>query len=670
MKKESSESFFRRLTRIFRSGKIVKKKIQNGDTTVAVADRNKSSGMLLMQKSASSTYSTITGNAYNIVERLARYQDFAEMEYTPEIAAALDIYADETCAQDEKGKVLHVFSDNEKIKETLDEMFVNIDVDYRMRAWVRNLVKHGDFFMYNDIHPDVGVVGTFPIPVNEIEREENFDRQDPLALRFRWVTLGNRTLENWEISHFRLLGNDMFLPYGSSIIEPARRIWRQLILAEDAMLVYRIVRAPERRVFYIDVGNIPPENIKDYIEEQRQRLRMSSVIDSQTGRTDLRSSTMSVEEDMIIPVRGTDTGTKIDTLPGGQNTAAVEDVAYIQKKLFAAIKIPRAYLGYDESISSKATLAQEDIRFSRTIAVIQKTIISELNKLAMIHLFAKGFKHEELQNFQLRLSNPSTLAQQQKLELWRSKFELASAAPEGYMSKNYIRKEIWGLNNAQIAEIDEDRFKEKLIDNQIESASEEGDAGGGDDFGSDDLFGGGDNGAPEGEGVETPSEREGGDAGGDLFAGDDPLDKQPHLDLITNENDEIEIDIDKSLFEKDSPIKPKSFIEKYKYNRSRIKHNGSSKTGMPDFKRMLSTDIIDKDPYDKASLKSVISSPLGETRLHHEDKETYVTHLDITMKKMLAKMNEKFQNSKIANNKMILDNIDYVIDEDVDVINE
>ena len=370
---------------------------------------------------------------------------------TPEIAAAMDIYADETVAQDDKGRVLHVYSDNEKIKEVLEDLFYNtLNVEFNLRSWARNLVKYGDFFLYNDVSPDYGVVNAFPIPVNEIEREENYDPNDPFAVRYRWVTLGNRTLENWEVTHFRLLGNDMFLPYGSSVIEPARRIWRQLILIEDAMLVYRVVRAPERRVFYIDVANIPPENVPMYVEEQRKNLRTNQVVDRATGRLDLRYAPLSIEDDYFIPVRGGDSGTKIDTLAGGQNAAAVEDVAYIQKKLFAALKIPRAYLGYDEMLSSKATLAQEDIRFSRTINVIQKVLIAELNKLAIIHLYANGFDSEELQNFTLHLSNPSTVAQQQKLELWRAKFEIAGSVPEGMGSKEFIRKKIWGLNDEEI----------------------------------------------------------------------------------------------------------------------------------------------------------------------------------------------------------------------------
>jgi len=556
---------------------------------------------------------------------------------TPELAAALDIYADETCAQDEKGRVLHIYSDNEKIKQILEDLFYNtLNVEFNLRSWVRNLVKYGDMFLYNDVSPEHGVISAFPIPVNEIEREENYDPNDPMAVRYRWVTLGNRTLENWEVSHFRLLGNDMFLPYGSSVIEPARRIWRQLILIEDAMLVYRVVRAPERRVFYIDVANIPPENVPMYVEEQRKNLRSSQVIDRNTGRVDLRYNPLSVDEDYFIPVRGGDSGTRIDTLAGGQNTAAVEDVAYIQKKLFAALKIPRAYLGYDEALSSKATLAQEDIRFSRTINVIQKTIIAELNKLAIIHLYAHGFDSEDLQNFALRMSNPSTVAQQQKLELWRAKFEIAGSAPEGQMSKEFIRKEIWGLNDDQCKDLDEQRLKEKLVDQAIESA--EPDSGG-----EEEAAGGEEEGGEEAAGGEE--EAGGGEEeGGDLFAGDDVSQKNPYMDLLTAGDDpeDEEVPLKFSLKDVEVPVKAQRQLDRALYNRGRIRHHGPSKTHMPDFNKMTKADSKSySDPYDKEWISSYVRNPFGESTVREMYKTPIGNEIFSSLRNMT--LSPKFQ---------------------------
>jgi hypothetical protein len=911
MARSESKSLFRRLTRLFRSGPIVKRKIRALDTTIAVPDKTKSSGTLLFQKSLSPTYATITSNAYNLSERLMRYQDFQEMEYTPEIAAALDIYADETCAQDEKGRVLHIYSDNEKIRELLEDLFYNVlNVEFNLRSWARNLpvhkdtviplldgrnitieqlareydagkenwvysvqdgsrrivpgkvvwcgltrknsklvrvwlddgtyvdctpdhrfklrdgsskeaqhlmqheslmpfyrkissrvygaamdgyeevydvasgryvythrrvaevleegtlkngryqehkhfpliaattwfqraekksakmsgvvpqvqetlssvepiymnhkvdrvewlettsdvycmevlgpegehdrhnfavlstkqdgtvdvqsgiflenCKYGDFFLYNDVSPEYGVVNAFPIPVNEIEREENYDRDDPFAVRYRWVTLGNRTLENWEVTHFRLLGNDMFLPYGSSIIEPARRIWRQLILIEDAMLVYRVVRAPERRVFYIDVANVPPQEVPQYIEQQRSNLRTTPVADRATGRVDMRYNPMSVEEDFFIPVRGGDSGTKIDTLAGGQNTAAVEDVAYIQKKLFAALKIPRAYLGYDELLSSKATLAQEDIRFSRTVNVIQKTMIAELNKLAIIHLYAHGFDNEDLQNFTLRLSNPSTVAQQQKLELWRTKFEIAGSVPEGMVSKKFIRHEIWGLNDEQIAQLDDERLKERFVDSTIEMATAQGSGEGGEGVGGaggEDLFGGG----------------EGEEAGGELSPGKENSSENPEEEeefgkqLITGGDDQGDEEVFALKLKdiNDKPVKVASYLDKVLYNRGRRRTHGASKIHIPDFRKMTSIDNrAMEDPYDNDFLKSMVSNPFGEGAVPQASNIRLSQDVISILKKLSLRPDWKKASNVLQEGKDVQDEIDSGNNEMIDL---
>jgi hypothetical protein len=403
------------------------------------------------------------------------------MEYTPEIASALDIYSEESVAGDENGRSLHIYSENVRIREVLNELFYEtLNIEFNMTSWVRNLCKYGDFFLFNDVSPKYGVINCFPLPISEVEREEGFDPNDPMAVRFRWLTQGNQVLENWQVSHFRLLANDAFLPYGSSVLEPARRIWRQLILLEDAMLVYRIVRAPERRVFKVDVGNVPPEDIANYMEQVQSSLKKAPVVDKNNGRVDLRYNPLSVDEDYYIPVRGSDSGTSIETLGGGTMAGETNDVEYIQKKLFAALKIPKAYLGYDEGLGAKATLSQEDIRFSRTIARIQRTVLAELNKVAVIHLYCNGFSNEELLDFSLRLSNPSTIAQQQKLELFKSRFEAAGTAltTPGLVDRRWVQKNILRLTNEEIDAIANGLTTDKVQDLEIEATTVGGEQAG------------------------------------------------------------------------------------------------------------------------------------------------------------------------------------------------
>ena len=564
--KETRASLFRRLTKLFRSGPVVKRTIKDFDIK-----GSPSSAFEIFRKNQSQVYNAAM-SAYGTYDRMARYSDFSEMEYTPEIASALDIYAEESVASDEHGRTLHIYSENLKIRTLLEEMFYDtLNIDFNMTSWVRNLVKYGDFFLFNDVSPKYGVVNAFPLPISEVEREEGFDPNDPMAVRFRWITQGNQVLENWQVSHMRLLGNDAFLPYGSSVLEPARRIWRQLILLEDAMLVYRVVRAPERRVFYVDVGNVPPEDIPNYMEQVQSSLKRSSIVEKNTGRVDLRYNPLSVDEDYYIPVRGGDSGTKIDSLGGGTMAGETNDVEYIQKKLFAALKIPKAYLGYDEGLGAKATLSQEDIRFSRTIARIQRTILAEMNKLAIIHLYCNGYQGEELIDFTLKLSNPSTIAQQQKLELFRTRFEIAQAAlgTPGLVDRHWVKKNILRLPDEEIKAIDSGLKKDKLQDLEVEAVQI----------------------------TEVSSDSSGETPGG-------PSGGAPTLDLsalaennLSVEDDEAPIRIQSSLNEinkdleeededllTDLEIFQKSVQEKYKEKRR--KHQRKAEIDMPDFAEM------------------------------------------------------------------------------------
>ena len=466
MAQNNSRNLFQRLTRLFRSGPVVKRSVLKN------ADKNyTSSAFESFRKNQSQVYSNAM-SAYGTYDRMARYSDFSEMEYTPEIASALDIYSEESVSADESGKTLHIYSDNSKIQQLLRELFYDtLNVEFNMSSWVRNLVKYGDCFLFNDVHPKHGVINAYPLPISEIEREEGFDPNDPMAVRFRWVTQGNQVLENWQVSHMRLLGNDAFLPYGSSVLEPARRIWRQMILLEDAMLVHRIVRAPDRRVFYIDVGNVPPEEVANYMEQAQSSLKRAPIVDKSNGRVDLRYNPLSIDEDYFIPVRGGDSGTKIDSVTGQTIAGETNDVEYIQKKLFAALKIPKAYLGYDEGLGAKATLSQEDIRFSRTIARIQRTVLSEMNKIAIVHLYCNGYSSEDLLDFKLMLSNPSTIAQQQKLELYNTRFTTAGTAltTAGLVDRSWVQKNILRLTDDEIKAIKKGMKQDKVSDLEIEA---------------------------------------------------------------------------------------------------------------------------------------------------------------------------------------------------------
>jgi hypothetical protein len=460
---DNEETVWRRLTRLFRSGPVVRHKIAGGEKLV-----NPQGTARAFKKELSSLYVRSLAS-YGNYERLSRYSDYNEMEYTPELHSALDIYSDEATCRNDSGDVIEITSKNAEIKDSLEQLFFDIiDINFNAWSWMRHFCKFGDFVLFVDANEENGILNLIPIPINEVEREEGYDPKDPMAVRFRWLTKGNTILENWQVIHFRLLGNDAYLPYGSSVLEPARRIWRQLILIEDAMLVYRIVRSPERRVFHIEIANTPPEQVDAFMELVKTQMKRNTIVDPETGRVDLRYNPLSVEEDYYLPKRG-EQKSQIDTLSGGQFVGDIEDVQYIQSKMFAAIKIPRAYLGYDEQIGSKATLAQEDVRFAKTIERIQALFTAELNKIAIIHLYLLGYRAQDLTNFTISMASPSTVAAQQRLELWRMKLEVAGMASEGVFDRGFVYRKIFGLNDKQIAAIKDGKRIDKLEDTLLES---------------------------------------------------------------------------------------------------------------------------------------------------------------------------------------------------------
>jgi hypothetical protein len=370
------------------------------------------------------------------------------------------------------------------------------------------MCKFGDYYLYLDVDDDLGVTNVIPLPVREVERVEGKDPTNPNYVQYYWSgdSQPGVTFENWQIAHFRVLGNDKYVPYGTSVLEPSRRIWRQLTLLEDAMMAYRIVRSPERRVFYIDVGNIPAEDVEMYIEQVKTQMKRNQIVDQDTGRVDLRYNAMSIDEDYYIPVRAGQSS-RIETLAGGSFTGDIDDVNYLRDKLFSALKVPKAYLAQGDAMEDKTTLAQKDIRFARTIQRLQRVVLSELEKLCIIHLFTLGYRNADLTNFKLTLNNPSKIADLQELEHFRTKFEIAGAATDGYFSKRWIYKNVFKLDDDEIERIMFEQFGDSKHAASIESVgtaageamtaavgtgADDAAAGdiGGDDLGTDDLGGG------------------------------------------------------------------------------------------------------------------------------------------------------------------------------------
>jgi hypothetical protein len=412
--------------------------------------------------------------------RIGSYSDFESMEFYPEISAALDIMMEESTTVNTKGRVLNIYSDSDRVKSILEDLFFNrLDIHTSLPMWVRNTCKYGDNFVFLNIDDKNGVLGARQLPNFEIERRDGDvfnslvnknagleEGQDPKT-KFHWR---GRDMEfnSWQIAHFRLLGDDRKLPYGTSVLEKARRIWKQLLLSEDAMLIYRVTRAPERRVYKIYVGNIDDEDVPAYVDEIANRFKRMPIIDPQTGQIDLKYNQLANDQDFFIPVRDEGAPNPIDTLPGASNLDQIADIEYLQRKLFTALRVPKSFLGFDEPQGEGKNLALQDIRFTRTVNRIQQAMIMELNKIAILHLFLLGLD-DELDNFTLTLNNPSTQAKMLEIEQLQSQITLfkdaVSDSGNGFapMSMTRAHREILGWSD--------DEIKQDLLEQRMEKAA-------------------------------------------------------------------------------------------------------------------------------------------------------------------------------------------------------
>jgi len=485
-------TLFGRLRRLFSTNVIVRnvggKKLKIADTD-QVQKQVKS--RLVDRYTKLHNNLDLVGTGYSTVHqvmaaRLALFKDYESMDSDPIISSALDIYSDESTMKGQYGDVVKVTSDNENIKQVLENLFYDImNIEFNLWPWVRNMVKYGDFFLYLDINEKYGITNVVPLSPYEVIRAEGEDPENPYYTKFYLESIegahpyfgqkssgkGKVEFENFQIAHFRLANDSNFLPYGKSMVEATRKIWKQLTLMEDAMLIHRIMRAPSKRVFKIDIGNIPPNEVDNYMQRIINKMKKTPIMDETTGEYNLRYNIQNLTEDFFLPVRGGDSGTEINEL-GGIDYDSTEDVEYLKNKLLASLRVPKAFLGFDENVGGKATLAAEDVRFARTIERIQRIIVSELTKIAVVHLYSQGYTDEDLVNFELELASPSTMYEQEKIELWGQKVSLArDMISDKILPYEWIYDNIFNFSSDEKVEIEnqiiEDQ-KQKFRHSQIE----------------------------------------------------------------------------------------------------------------------------------------------------------------------------------------------------------
>ena len=488
----ADKTLFTRLQRLFSTDVIIRNqggnqlKVMDVDSIQRSGDIATNSLVDRYNRLYSPSTTSLLGSQLNVNWQYLRtmtYSDYDNMDYDAIVASALDIIADECTLKNDMGEVLQIRSSNEDVQQILYNLFYDVlNIEFNLWSWIRQMCKYGDFFLKMEIAEKYGVYNVIPYTAFHIERQENYDKEHPNAVRFKYApdgiyaggsgyygtpnigTFDNQPgifFENYEMAHFRLLTDVNYLPYGRSYLEPARRIFKQYVLMEDAMLVHRISRSPDRRIFYINVGSIPPNEVENFMQKTISTMKRTPLMDGQTGEYNLKYNQQNLLEDFYIPIRGNDTSTKIETAPGLQYDG-IQDVTYLRDKLFAALKVPKAFMGYEKDLTGKATLAAEDIRFARTIDRIQRITVSELYKIALVHLYSQGYRDEALTNFELRLTTPSIIYDQEKIALLTQKVDLAQKIMEAkLLPTDWIYDNIF-----HFSEDEYDEYRDLLLEDQ------------------------------------------------------------------------------------------------------------------------------------------------------------------------------------------------------------
>ena len=442
-------------------------------------------------KKANTDLSVKAFNGLNNVKLM--YRDADLMDAYPEIGAALDIVSEEACVLGNTGQVVNVYSKSNRIKNVLEDLFINrLDLQVTAPMIIRAMCKYGNQFMLLNIDNKLGVKSWRQLPVFNVERIENGvsnqygaykpnmqEQDNDMSTKFIWTDENNSQVpfRNWQIGHFRLLTDSIYLPYGCSYLHKARRHFRMLSLMEDMMLIYRLERSIERRVYKIYVGAIDDADVGAYVEEVANNFKRTPIIDPLTGQVDLRKNLLSIDTDIFIPVRNESAPTPIDTLSSAQNLTAMDDIKFIQNKVFTGLRIPKSFLNFEDATGDGKNLALMDIRFTRTVNRIQQAFLMELTKIATIHLYIMGFE-DDLTNFSLSMNNPSTQAEQLEIDNIQKKIgairDAVSDPGNGIpiMSQSRALREIMKWTDKEIKDNLEEIRLEKAIAAELEKTTQ------------------------------------------------------------------------------------------------------------------------------------------------------------------------------------------------------
>ncbi len=388
--------------------------------------------------------------------RLPAYMDFEGMEYYPLIAAALDLFMEESTTINEHGKMLSIYSNKERIKTELENFFYNIvNINVNLPFWCRNMCKYGDNFVHILGERNKGITHIRQMVNYDMERIEKVINQEAQTIFKQRIT--GEEFNSFEIAHFRLLTDDKTIPYGSSILSKVRRVFRQTIMAEDALLTNRLLRAADRNLIKVYTGNMDDDDVDAFVDMIGRYVKRKPRIDSDNGQIDYRFNPVGNDEDIVIPIRSGDHATSIEKLEGMTSFDKIQDIEYLRQNLCAGLGVPKPFLLFDDASGGGKNMAQHDIRFAKKIARIQQSLIQELNKMAIIHLLLLGYNTDDVTNFKLMLTNPSTQQEQLRTELLQTKAQLYNEITRNEggiagMSHTNAKRLVYNMSDREIIE--------------------------------------------------------------------------------------------------------------------------------------------------------------------------------------------------------------------------
>lgn len=411
---------------------------------------------------------------------MERFADYEEMDDYPEIGSALDIYADDATIPDSlTGHTVNIKSANDDVLNALNDMLhKKVRIDEVIWAITRTLIKYGNAYAELLVSEN-GVLGINVLPAPTVRRVETakgtligfiqdaegrFSVDKSAVIKALSDPNGPREVkdtsivifEPTEVVHWRLRGKDLSSEYGHSVLDAARWIWRRLVMAEDSALVYKLTRSPSRFAFYIDVGDLPSGQAMAYVNQVKQQFKKKKLFNPTTGRLDFRNNPLSPDEDFFIPTRGGQESTRIDIIQGA-DSQSVSDLEYFRDKLFAALKVPKSYLGAD-GMTNRAALSQEDVRFARTVMRIQRELRNGIRSLCRTHLALSGIDPDKI-DFDVKMALPSSIFEMQQIELRNAQADNARSLME-FFPKTWVMERVFDLPRDEAERLMRDKSTE------------------------------------------------------------------------------------------------------------------------------------------------------------------------------------------------------------------